>query len=91
MAKSLLSFLSPLTGLRSLIEREIQKVVKSILRRALLGMMAGVFLLLSTIFISLGLVEGFSLIVARWAAYCIVGLILAVIGLVLLSLSLLRR
>jgi len=75
----------------SFFQKLIDKEVKKHLRKIVFTFSAVIILLLGVIFISFGLVEGISLSLPRWVAYCIVGGILGVIGLFILLLGMIKR
>jgi len=69
----------------------MKRIVNRVIRQLMMASIAGILLILGVIFMSMGFVEGLSLIVARWAAYFIVGLVLALIGLVIMVAYLANR
>jgi hypothetical protein len=76
----------------SLFSQQIMKrIVNRVIRQLMMASIAGILLILGVIFMSMGFVEGLSLIVARWAAYIIVGLVLTLIGLALMVAYLANR
>ena len=76
-----------LSFFRNLVDREVRKY----LRKMVFTFSAVVFLLLGVIFVSIGLVEGISMSLPRWVAYCIVGVILGVIGSFILLIGMIKR
>jgi hypothetical protein len=75
----------------SFLQKLIDKEVRKHLRKMVFTFSAVIFLLMGVIFVSSGLVEGISLSLPRWVAYCIVGVILGVIGLFMLLLGMIKR
>lgn len=75
----------------SFFQKLIDKEVKKYLRKIVLMFSAVIFFLLGVIFVSSGLVEGISMFLPRWVAYCIVGVILGVIGLFMLLIGMIKR
>ena len=69
----------------------IDKEVRKHLRKMVFTFSAVVFFLLGVVFVSSGLVEGISMSLPRWVAYCIVGVILGVIGLFMLLIGMIKR
>ena len=69
----------------------MKRIVNRVIRQLMMASIAGIMLILGVIFMSMGFVEGLSLIVARWAAYFIVGLVLALIGLAIMVAYLVNR
>jgi hypothetical protein len=78
-------------SIRSFFEKIIDVEVQKRLRKMVFTFAAVTFLLLASIFISFGLVEGISMSLPRWAAYAMVGIILGVIGLLLMLIGVIRR
>jgi hypothetical protein len=58
----------------------IDKIVKKQLRLIVFTFSAIIFMLFGVFFFSSGLVEGVSLLIPRWMAFCIVSVFLDVIG-----------
>jgi sulfite exporter TauE/SafE len=75
----------------SFIQKLIDKEVRKHLRKMVFTFSAVIFLLMGVIFVSSGMVEGISLSLPRWVAYCIVGVILGVIGLFILLIGMIKR
>ena len=75
----------------SFFQKLIDKEVRKHLRKIVFTFSAVIFILLSVIFVSLGLVEGISMSLPRWVAYCIVGVVLGVIGLFILLIGMINR
>ena len=69
----------------------MKRVINRVIRQIMMAFLASIMLILGVIFMSMGFVEGLSLIVARWAAYFIVGLVLALIGMVIMLAYLVNR
>jgi len=63
--------------------------IKQVLKTIAVAVIAIVFLATGVIFVCIGLIRYLSLIVASWLAWTIVGIIVAMIGLLLLLVSLL--
>jgi hypothetical protein len=61
------------------------------LRQIVFTFTAVTFLLLGVIFVSSGMVEGISMALPHWVAYCIVGVILGAIGLFILLVGMIKR
>ena len=78
---SILSFFQNLIG----------KEVKKYLRQMVFTFTAVIFLLMGVVFVSSGMVEGISMSLPHWVAYCIVGVILGVIGLFILLIGMIKR
>ena len=78
-------------SIRSFFEKIIDVEVQKRVRKMVFTFSAVIFLLLGVIFVSSGLVEGISLSLPRWVAYCIVGVILGVIGLFILLIGMIKR
>jgi sulfite exporter TauE/SafE len=76
-----------LSFFQNLVGREVKKIV----RQMVFTFTAVSFFLLGVIFISSGLVEGISLTLPHWVSYCIVGVILGVIGLFILLIGMIKR
>jgi cytochrome c biogenesis factor len=64
----------------SYFKKSIDKIVKKQLRLIVFTFSAVIFMLFGVFFVSSGLVEGVSLLIPRWMAFCIVGVFLGVIG-----------
>jgi len=62
------------------IKKSIDKIVKKQLRLIIFTFSAVIFMFFGVFFFSSGLVEGVSLLIPRWIAFCVVGVILGVIG-----------
>jgi hypothetical protein len=75
----------------SFFQRLIDKEVRKHLRKMVFTFSAVIFFLLGVVFVSSGLVEGISLSLPRWVAYCIVGVILGVIGLFILLIGMIKQ
>jgi len=75
----------------SFFQKMIDKEVRKHLRKMVFTFSAVVFFLLGVVFVSSGLVEGISMSLPRWVAYCIVGVILGVIGLFMLLIGMIKR
>ena len=75
----------------SFLQKLIDKEVRKHLRKMVFTFSAVIFLLMGVIFVSSGMVEGISLSLPRWVAYCIVGVILGVIGLFMLLIGMIKR
>jgi len=75
----------------SFFQKMIEKEVRKHLRKMVFTFSAVVFFLLGVVFVSSGLVEGISMSLPRWVAYCIVGVILGVIGLFMLLIGMIKR
>ena len=78
-------------SIRSFFQRLMDKEVKKYLRKMVFTFSAVIFLLFGVFFVSSGLVEGISLSLPRWVAYCIVGVSLGVIGLFILLIGMIKR
>ena len=75
----------------SFFQNLIGREVKKYLRQMVFTFTAVTFLLLGVIFVSSGMVEGISMYLPHWVAYCIVGVILGVIGLFILLIGMIKR
>ncbi len=64
----------------SYFQKLIDKIVRKQLKLIVFSFSAVVFMLFGVFFVSSGLVEGVSLLIPRWMAFCVVGIFLGVIG-----------
>ncbi len=92
MPKSIWEFVSSLSpSILRFFRQTAERHVRRIMKQLMIVFVASTISLTGCVFISIGVVEALSTIVARWAAYSIVGLALALIGLLLLVIGLMTR
>lgn len=75
----------------SFFQKSVDKLFRKHLRKMVFTFSAVVFMLLGVFFVSSGLVEGISLSLPRWVAFCIVGVVLGVIGYFILLMGMSKK
>jgi fatty acid desaturase len=84
MAQIIQNFFMFFRNIFSMLRGQFQRSLRRVMRQIMMALVASVFLIMGLYFVALGSIVGLSSVLPPWAAYFVVGLVLAVIGLLLM-------
>lgn len=84
MAQMIQNFFMFFRNIFSMLRGQLQKSFRRVLRQVMMVLVASIFIIMGLYFVALGSIVGLSSIMPPWAAHFVVGLVLAVIGLIIL-------